>query len=198
MRLTGGPGHSGRKTVARCGVTDGDGRSNDSLPGWPITIAKVANSPRGATWGADDRIVFGVVDPGAGLQSVPASGGEPRSLTTPSRGTGEAGHYYPFTLPDGKSVLFTIGGPTTADGGQIAVLDLRTGRYETLIRGGSAAVFIEPSPHLYHSRNASGDPVRSPPPRGERRTGDRRRTDIYQLGWRCGAFRSRATARSCT
>ncbi len=25
--------HSGRKTVARCGATDGDGRSNDSLPG---------------------------------------------------------------------------------------------------------------------------------------------------------------------
>jgi eukaryotic-like serine/threonine-protein kinase len=125
-----------------------------SMAGGPsIPIAKVGSSLRGVNWGADDRIVFGVTDPNVGLQSVSASGGEPRPLTTPAREKGEVGHYYPFTLPDGKSVLFTIAsGPTTADSGEIAVLDLRTGRYKTLIRGGTAAVFVEPGFLVYSTR----------------------------------------------
>ena len=115
-----------------------------SMTGGPSTpIARVASPLRGVNWGADDRIVFGVVDESKGLQSLSASGGEPRSLTTPAREKGETGHYYPFTMPDGKAVLFTIGsGP--GDSGQIAALDLQTGLYKTLIRGGSAAVFVEP------------------------------------------------------
>jgi serine/threonine protein kinase/Tol biopolymer transport system component len=121
--------------------------------GPPITICRLGGSLRGASWGADDRIVFAANDPSRGLQSIPASGGEPRSLTTPAREKGEVGHYYPFALPDGKSVLFTIGSsPATADSGQIAVLDLRTGRYKTLIRGGSAAVFVDPGFLVYSTR----------------------------------------------
>lgn len=117
--------------------------------GPPITIATLAKTLRGVHWGADDRIVFGVVDPSQGLQSIPASGGEPRSLTTPAREKGEIGHYYPFTMPDGKAVLFTIGSsPTTND---IAALNLETGRYKTLLRGGSAAVFVEPGYLVYAS-----------------------------------------------
>jgi serine/threonine-protein kinase len=74
-------------------------------------------------------------------------------LTTPAQEKGEIGHYFPFALPDGKAVLFTIGsGATTAESGQIAALDLRTGRYKTLIRGGSAAVFVEPGYLVYSSR----------------------------------------------
>ena len=121
-----------------------------SIAGGPTTpIAKLAKPLRGVHWGVDDRIVFGVVDPGQGLQSVAASGGELRSLTTPAREKGELGHYYPFTMPDGKAVLFTIGSsPTTND---IAVLDLETGRYKTLFRGGSAAVFVEPGYLVYAS-----------------------------------------------
>jgi eukaryotic-like serine/threonine-protein kinase len=122
-----------------------------SVTGGPsIAIATLASPLRGVHWGADDRIVFGVVDPSKGLQSIPASGGEPRSLTTPAREKGEFGHYYPFTMPDGKAVLFTIdSGPTTND---IAALDLQTGRYKILIRGGSAAVFVEPGYLVYSGR----------------------------------------------
>jgi eukaryotic-like serine/threonine-protein kinase len=120
--------------------------------GPPIPIGRLTSPLRGVHWGADDRIVFGVVDPSKGLQSIPASGGEPRSLTTPAHDKGEIGHYYPFTMPDGKAVLFTIGSGPEADSGQIAALDLQTGRYKTLIRGGSAAVFVEPGYLVYSSR----------------------------------------------
>jgi serine/threonine-protein kinase len=131
----------------------GELRKISMTGGSPIPIGRLATQLRGVCWGPDDRIVFGVVDPSTGLQSIPASGGEPRTLTTPSREKGEVGHYFPFTLPDGKAVLFTIGsGPTTTDSGQIAVLDLRTGRYKTLIHGGSAAVFVEPGFLVYATR----------------------------------------------
>jgi serine/threonine-protein kinase len=131
----------------------GELRKMSMAGGPPIPIGRLAAQTRGVCWGPGDQIVFGVVDPSIGLQSIPASGGEPRMLTTPAREKGEVGHYFPFTLPDGKSVLFTIGsGPTTSDSGQIAVLDLRTGRYKTLIRGGSAAVFVEPAFLVYATR----------------------------------------------
>ena len=126
-----------------------------SMTGGPsIAIATLGSPLRGVHWGADDRIVFGVVDPSKGLQSISATGGEPRSLTTPARERGEIGHYYPFTMPDGKAVLFTIGnGPATDDSAaQIAALDLQTGRHKTLFRGGSAAVFVEPGYLVYSSR----------------------------------------------
>jgi serine/threonine-protein kinase len=123
-----------------------------SITGGPsIAIATLASLPRGVHWGADNRIVFGVVDPSKGLQSITASGADPRALTTPAREKGEIGHYYPFTMPDGKAVLFTIGGGP-GDPGQIAALDLQTGRYKTVIRDGSAAVFIEPEYLVYSSR----------------------------------------------
>jgi eukaryotic-like serine/threonine-protein kinase len=123
-----------------------------SITGGPsIAITTLGSMPRGIHWGADDRIVFGVVDPNKGLQSMTASGADLRSLTTPAREKGEVGHYYPFTMPDGKAVLFTIGGGSS-DTGQIAVLDLQTGRYKTVIRDGSAAVFVEPDYLVYSSR----------------------------------------------
>jgi serine/threonine-protein kinase len=123
-----------------------------SITGGPsMPIATLGVQPRGVHWGADNRIVFGVVDPSKGLQSITASGDDRRSLTTPAREKGEIGHYYPFTMPDGKVVLFTIGnGPGYT--GQIAALDLQTGRYKTLIRDGSAAVFVEPGYLVYSSR----------------------------------------------
>jgi eukaryotic-like serine/threonine-protein kinase len=127
----------------------GELRKMPMTGGPPIAIATLARPLRGVHWGVDDRIVFGVVDPSKGLQSIPASGGEPRSLTTPAREKGELGHYYPFTMPDGKAVLFTIGSSPTAS--DIAALDLETGRYKTLLRGGSAAVFVEPAYLVYAS-----------------------------------------------
>ena len=49
--------------------------------GAPVTLG-AAGSPYGASWGADDTIVFGNDSPN-GLWSVPADGGEPSELTAP-------------------------------------------------------------------------------------------------------------------
>ena len=93
-------------------------------------------------------MVFADSDPATGLLSVPASGGQPKVLTRPDAAKAEGDHWFPFMLPNGRGVLFTIAGerPDTA---QIAVLDLRTGQPKTLVNGGSDAKYVN-SGHLVY------------------------------------------------
>jgi eukaryotic-like serine/threonine-protein kinase len=117
--------------------------------GAAIKICDVATTLRGAHWTADDHILFGTIDPRRGVQRVPASGGEPEILTKPDTAHGEVGHYYPFMLPDGRSVLFTVAAPGPIENARIALLDVPTKQYRTLIRGGSAAVYVDPGYIVY-------------------------------------------------
>jgi len=72
--------------------------------GGPVhTICRgCAGVPLGASWGADDTIIFGNNSP-SGLWSVPADGGEPSELTTP-KGP-RLNHAWPEILPGGRAVL---------------------------------------------------------------------------------------------
>ena len=98
----------------------------------------------------DGTIVFATSNAATGLQRIAAGGGEPTVLTRPDRARGEADHFWPEFLPGGQAVLFTITAPTGGlDQAQIAVLDLRTGKQTTLIRGGSDAHYV-PSGHLVY------------------------------------------------
>ena len=115
-----------------------------------LPITKYQSNPRGATWGANNTIVFATNDVATGLMSVSAGGGEPKVLTRPDRARGEQDHVSPFMLPGDRAVLFTIsaqGGDV--DNSQIAVLDLTTGETRTLIRGGFDARFVDPGYIVY-------------------------------------------------
>jgi hypothetical protein len=132
-----------------------------SITGGPsLTICRTSAAPRGASWGSDDTIIFALADPRRGLLSVPAGGGEPKVLTTADANKGEAGHFFPFVLPGGRAVLFTIAAGAGADSSQVAVLDLTTGQRKTLIRGGSDAVYVDPS--TSSGQAASANPRSSP------------------------------------
>ncbi len=113
-------------------------------------LCRIAGAPslRGSHWGPNDTVVFADGDPATGLLSVPASGGEPKVLTTPDAAKGEGDHWFPFMLPNGRGVLFTIANERP-DSAQIAVLDLRTGQRKTLINGGSDAKYVS-SGHLVY------------------------------------------------
>jgi serine/threonine-protein kinase len=117
--------------------------------GPPITLCRISGAPRGASWGSDNNIVFATSDPSTGLLSVPAGGGEPRVLTKPDNAKGETDHLYPFVLPGARAVLFTVARGQTTGNGQIAVLDLKTGRWRTLIDGGSYAEYVDPGYIVY-------------------------------------------------
>jgi serine/threonine-protein kinase len=118
--------------------------------GPPITLARLDDGARGATWAPDDTIIFATSNPATGLQRVSAAGGTPEVLTRPDQARGEADHLWPEILPGGRAVLFTItsqtGGLETA---QVAVRDLRTGTQKVLLRGGSHGHYIA-SGHLVY------------------------------------------------
>jgi eukaryotic-like serine/threonine-protein kinase len=105
-------------------------------------VTRTGGAPRGATWGADQTIVFATTDAATGLMSVSASGGDPKILTKPNSKHGEVEHLFPSYLPNGKGVLFTITKGASADNAEIAVLDLQTGSYKTVVRGGSSAEYV--------------------------------------------------------
>jgi serine/threonine-protein kinase len=109
--------------------------------GPPIAICQYTETPRGASWGPNDTIVFATADQSTGLLSVAAGGGEPKVLTTPDATHGEVDHLFPSVMPGGQAVLFTI----TANSGtnsQVAALDLKTGRRKILVRGGGQAEYV--------------------------------------------------------
>ena len=119
--------------------------------GTPVLICE-ATDVRGATWGRDDTIVFSPrLD--AGLYSVSAAGGGPVAITVPAPERREKTHRFPDLLPDGRSVMFTVGTHdiATFDEASIAVQPLAGGTPRTIITSGSAAKYL-PSGHIVFAR----------------------------------------------
>jgi serine/threonine-protein kinase len=127
-----------------------------AITGGPVTSITQRLSairfPAGATWGTDGTIVF--ANKGFGLYRVPKEGGQAVHITHPNSQAGEADHLWPEFLPGRKAVLFTITSTNgQLDDAQVAVLDLETGKYKTLLRTGSHAHYA-PTGHLIYG--ASG------------------------------------------
>ena len=127
-------------TIKRVAVTGGPA----------LTISEVgASGMRGATWGEDDRIVFGT-NADDGLWQVSVGGGAPEPLTTLDEAQGEQSHRWPELLPGGEAVLFTIFYQgLDIDTAQIAVLDLVTGEQRVLVSGGSYPKYT-PTGHMVY------------------------------------------------
>lgn len=106
-------------------------------------VSRGMGPPRGASWGPDQAIVFATADGATGLLSVPESGGDPRVLTKPDVKRGEVDHLFPSYLPNGKGVLFTITTAGSVDNSQVAVLDLQSGAYKVLVRGGTTPEYVQ-------------------------------------------------------
>jgi serine/threonine-protein kinase len=118
--------------------------------GPPVDIAPITGASRGASWGSDDSIVFATSDLASGLLRVAARGGEPEIVTRPAEG--ERDHHYPSVLPGGRGILFTI--VSRGQGRRVAVLDLRTGQWKTVIPSGSQAEFVETGHLVYQDGGA--------------------------------------------
>ncbi len=120
--------------------------------GGPVSTVFGAVSPRGASWAADDTIIF-VPTGGSGLMRVPAGGGTPRPLTTLNASEHEISHRWPDVLPGGKAVLFasSVAGRATWDDAEISLVSLETGQRRTLIHGGSFPRYVA-SGHIVYAR----------------------------------------------
>ncbi|MGH9237012.1 MAG: protein kinase domain-containing protein [Vicinamibacterales bacterium] len=117
--------------------------------GPPLQIASLPTGAGyvGAAWSPDDSIIFGTS--AAGLMRV-SPGGTPDALTKADQANGELAHRFPYLLPGGRALLFTIfpsdGQP---DNMQIALLDLRSRAHRVIVRGGGFPVYVE-SGHIVY------------------------------------------------
>ena len=75
--------------------------------GAPVTVCDAADG-LGGSWSASGTIVFASAT-GAALQRVSADGGTPARATELDVSRGEFSHRWPEFLPDGDTVLFTVG-----------------------------------------------------------------------------------------
>jgi serine/threonine-protein kinase len=114
-----------------------------AVTGGPVvTLAPITGGPLGGSWGDDNTIVFATDDPRTGLWRVSADGGVPAVLTTPDAAQQATDHAFPSVLPDGRGVLFTITAADQPTHAQVAWLDLETGKWRSLVRGGSHAEYV--------------------------------------------------------
>jgi Tol biopolymer transport system component len=113
--------------------------------GSPQTLADAPN-PRGATWGANDQIVY---QPAVGgpLFIIAASGGTPRALPDARPADDRrAGARHPFFLPDGEHFLF-------CDLARIYVTSVAGGQPRLLLEAASRAEYA--SGHLLYVKDGS-------------------------------------------
>ena len=101
--------------------------------GAPVEIVRNQVTVGSLSWGDDDSITFTSLDPSTGLLRVSTNGGDVEVLTRPDATQHEIDHTGPAVIPRRRGVLFAI----VRDGGvsEIAVLDLTTHRYKSLLRG---------------------------------------------------------------
>jgi len=114
------------------------------------TIVKLCDVQifNGGHWGSVDTIVFaGDLGSGAGLYRVSANGGQPESLALPDPDKGEDAYVWPWILPGGNEVLFTV----LLEGGsfQLAVVSIQTNKQKILLEGVRAPRYA-PTGHLLY------------------------------------------------
>lgn len=119
---------------------DGKLRKIPSSGGTAQTICDAGNG-RGASWGADGVIVFAPLAFGP-LMQVAAAGGTPSPVTTEERL--DWTHRNPHFLPDGKRLLYFLGGPSSDDAGGIYMLDITSGETALVLTAESEGIFVEP------------------------------------------------------
>ena len=112
--------------------------------GAPVLVTEVDSGLFGASWREDDTILYSTR---LGIHRVSANGGAPE-LMIPAEAGGQ--HHGPQLLPDGDSLLFTLGGEGNWDVAWIVAQSLSTGERKVLIQGGSDAQYL-PTGHLVYA-----------------------------------------------
>jgi Tol biopolymer transport system component len=125
----------------------------DSSGGQPVTLCDAWSRATG-TWNQDDVILF-TPNGGSPIHRVSASGGTPSPVTALDPTQGDAQHWFPSFLPDGRHFLYyavgsTTGGVTDPRAVYLGSLD-RSEPDRLLLEGGSNARYA--SGHLLFMRD---------------------------------------------
>ncbi len=125
---------------------DGKLKRMDAAGSVPVTLCD-APTPRGGSWGDDEKIIFAARNY-EGLSSVPASGGTPQVVTLLDPKRVELTHRYPQVLPGAHAVLF-VNNADPGGEGIIEVQPLPAGPRKNLIPAGAYGRYL-PSGHLVY------------------------------------------------
>jgi len=121
--------------------------------GAAVTLAEVPGTPYGASWGAEDTIVFSS-NPG-GIRKVAGTGGTPELLA--SFDDGSIGRQ-PQILPGREAVLYTSNtyrfGPDSWETAQVVVERMSTGERTVVVEPGSDARYV-PTGHLVYGQGGT-------------------------------------------
>ena len=114
-------------------------------------ICPTQGQTRGIWWAADGSILFGHIS--RSIYRVPAGGGTPQAVTTLDSSAGEISHRFPQSLPDGKTVIFTIKQNNIASFDEAVIAGERIGGGERkiLIRGGTYGRYVPTGYLIYVS-----------------------------------------------
>ena len=126
--------------------TPGELKKVSVTGGAAVTICK-ASIPFGASWAADNTILFGQRE---GIMRVSANGGTPELVIRAAEGEQM---YGPQLMPDRRSILFSVTtdqGPERWNRAQVVVQSLSTGQRTVVVQGGSEARYL-PTGHLIYA-----------------------------------------------
>ena len=123
--------------------------------GAPLTLCE-CRTVAGATWLTDGTIIMALNTGlfGSTLHRIPEAGGNPEPLTTLDAESGELAHVWPYALPDGTAVLFTVIRGRDVNTASVAVLSLDTGEQHVVVEGGFNARYA-PTGHLVFGRQGA-------------------------------------------
>jgi serine/threonine-protein kinase len=116
--------------------------------GLPEAVMPAIGAITGAVWAADNTILFTTNSSGVPQRVDPTRGeSAPIEVHGPQLAPG-VGLHGPRLLPDGRTLLLTARGaaPNVPD---VVALDMESGEWTTLVRGGSDALFAAPDRLLY-------------------------------------------------
>jgi serine/threonine-protein kinase len=126
---------------------DGQLKTASLAGGAPVTLC-AAPVGLGGSWGPNGIIAFAAAT-GSGLSQVPATGGTPSRLTTLDLPRDEFSHRWPEWLPDGDTVLFTVGTSGGWSDAQIMAHTISTGRRTMLVSGGTDPHYLPDGSLVY-------------------------------------------------
>jgi eukaryotic-like serine/threonine-protein kinase len=119
-----------------------------NLAGGPAVTLCAAPVGLGGSWGPGDLIAFASAT-GSGLSRVSAAGGTPERLTMLDVARGEFSHRWPEWMPDGETILFTVGTSGSWSDAQIVAQSVTSGKRTTLVRGGTNPHYVSNGSLLY-------------------------------------------------
>jgi eukaryotic-like serine/threonine-protein kinase len=125
-----------------------------SVNGGPPVVISDSILGAGGAFGPDGRI-YGTHSNRWGIVRMADAPGAPlETVTTVDTAKGERRHYWPEVLPGGKSMLFVInygaiGSTQSTRASMVAVADLGTGKYRSLVAGVRAT--YSPTGHLLYA-----------------------------------------------